>query len=130
MKKLIILLILGLLIYFAYQKYIKGPIFKSTTSVKEIQNPLILDIELGKFVMIKSKSVPKGEIKLSKINDSNSIVLQIYKSFGTVTKSRDLRKVISNIAVVEVKLIEVNNNKARVSLRITSGPKEQLETSE
>jgi len=125
MKKLLIILILALLVYFIYQKYIKEK--EQFTSQKKTSQPLLVNLELGKSIKVKSKSFPECEIRLLRIDGANSIVLQIDKGSGTVTKSVDLRKIIGKIGTIEAHLMEVSNTKAKISLQITSGPEEQLE---
>src|SRR3989339_844134 len=106
MKKLIFLVILGALIYSAYLYFVKhqNPLtaFEKkgtatetvTTKTSETKNHLIFNLEIGKYVTVKSAIIPAGEIRLLGVDEANqSCMVSIYKSPGTVSKGMDLRKI-------------------------------------
>ena len=109
MKKLIFLVILGALIYSAYLYFVKhqNPLtaFEKkgtatetvTTKTSETKNHLIFNLEIGKYVTVKSAIIPAGEIRLLGVDEANqSCMVSIYKSPGTVSKGMDLRKIVKN----------------------------------
>ncbi len=145
MKKLLLLLILILVCYIGYSFFVTGfgvfdkyfkkpevkkeavkpPAPKETVKPAVPRNHLILELELNNTVLVQSKNIPAGKVRLVNVS-KGFCTIEVFNKQSFLTKKLDIRHVIDKTASIEVHLIAIKEKSVLISMTNAASPEDQM----